>query len=93
MVLSYRQDEYKVPRTSNCIIHVEKEQEVTDGEYISVTSSVFSSVDFASGAVKMSETFEVPIKVYDGNPVTVFDGQSATLNCTDNDIFNMYVTL
>ena len=92
MILSYRKDEYNVPRKSACIIHTDKE-DVYSGEYISVSATVFSSVDFASGAVKTSETFEVPIRLYDGNPVTVFDGQSAILNCTDNDIFNMYVTL
>lgn len=93
MVLSYRRDEYEVPFTSNCIIHADEEKEVFDGAWITVTSSIFASVDFVSGAVKTSETFEVPIRTYSNEPVTVFDGQSATLNCSDNDIFNMYVTL
>jgi len=92
MVLSYRQDEYKIPRKSSCIIHTDKE-DAYNGDMITVSATVFASVDFTSGAVKTSETFEVPLRVYDGNPVTVFDGQSAILNCTDNDIFNMYVTL
>lgn len=92
MVLSYRKDEYKMPITSSCIIHTDKE-DVHDGELISISASVFSSVDFTSGALKTSETLEVPMRLYDGDPVTVFNGQSAILNCFDNDIFNMYVTL
>lgn len=83
-----------MPLTSICTLKLSKEsQEVHDGEYIAVISSMFSSIDFVSGAVRTSESFEVPIKTYDSEPVTVFNGQSVILNCSDNDIFNMYITL
>lgn len=69
------------------------DKEVHDGDMITIIASLFSSVDYTSGAVNTSSTFEVPIKLYDGKSTKVFNGQSATLNCSDSDIFNMYVTL
>lgn len=91
MVLSYRKEDYSIPLTSECIIQSSKE--VNDGDIITIIASVFASIDFKSGAVKTSETLDVPVKVYDGKPKRVSKGQSATLNCLDNDIANMYVTL
>ena len=91
MVLSYRKEDYSIPFTSECIIQSSKE--VNDGDMITIIASLFSSVDFSSGAVKTSETLEVPIRICDGKPKRVSIGQSATLNCSDDDIANMYVTL
>ena len=91
MVLSYRKEDYSIPFTSDCVIQSSKE--VNDGDMITIIASLFSSVDFKSGAVKTSETLEVPIRICDGKPKRVSIGQSATLNCSDDDIANMYVTL
>lgn len=93
MMLSYRQPIYHVPHTSTCIIHTTGD--ICDGDVVSVTSPVFSSINFVSGAINTSERFNVPIRVIShGGSVTnnQTDGSfKGTLVCDDNDTFNMYV--
>lgn len=90
MILSYRQEEFKVPLTSTCLIHTSGV--VCDGEMISVTSPVFASMNFISGAINTSDRFSVPIKVENDSGKVELTGQTyGTLHCMDNDTFNMYV--
>lgn len=91
MILSYRKEDYTVPWSSKCTI--QKTKEVSDGDTVTITSPVFSSIDFLSGAVNTSETFNVPIHLEHSGTETVSIGQSVTLICPDDDTFNMYVTL
>ena len=101
MILSYRREAYPVPLTSKCIIH-KPTGFICDGANVSVTSPVFASMNFTSGAINTSDRFDVKIKFSpemreeygvliptDGLP----DEINGTLHCEDNDTFNMYVTI
>ena len=92
MLLQNRDMTIKVPHTSTCIIKTKREL-IQNGEIIEVVSPIFSSVDFQSGSIMTTETFQVPIHILTKertieNP----NGDcKATLVCDDNDIFHMYV--
>ena len=71
---------------------------ICDGDTVTVTSPIFSSIDFTSGCFNVTSTFEVPIKIQNDDKQIVIDhnaysvgGYPSTLVCDDNDIFNMYV--
>ena len=90
MILSYRQSTYRVPHTSKCIIHTTGT--IRDGDTISVTSPVFSSINY----INTTETFNVTARVTneDGVINDQADGSFyGTLVCDDDDIFNMYVRI
>lgn len=90
MILSYRNEEYNIPYSSRCLIHTTGT--VRDGDMVSVTSPVFASVNFISGAINTSDRFSVPIVVNNPSGVITLDGNTyGTLGCDDNDTFNMYV--
>ena len=94
MMLSYRQPVYHVPHTSTCIIHTTGD--IRDGDLISVTSPVFSSINFVSGAINTSEQFNVPIRIlsHGDSPITNDEPDGSfkgTLVCDDNDTTSMYV--
>ena len=95
MVLSFRQSTYHVPHTSKCIIHTTGT--IRDGDMISVTSPVFSSINYTSGAINTTETFNVTVRVFTESKMfnnSLKDGECfGTLACDDDDIFNMYVRL
>lgn len=94
MMLSYRQSTYHVPHTSRCIIHTTGT--IRDGDTISVTSPVFTSINFISGAIVTSESFNVTARVAneDGIVNNKADGSFfGTLVCDDDDVFNMYVKI
>jgi hypothetical protein len=92
-MLSYRQPVYHVPHTSTCIIHTTGD--IRDGDIISITSPIFTSINYVSGAMNISETFNVPIHILshggfitNNQPDGSFTG---TLVCDDNDTTSMYV--
>ena len=95
MVLSFRQSTYHVPHTSKCIIHTTGT--IRDGDMISVTSPVFSSINYTSGAINTTEAFNVTVRVFTESKIfnnSLKDGECfGTLVCDDDDIFNMYVRL
>lgn len=102
MILSYRREDYPVPLTSKCIIHTPTGF-ICDGANVSVTSPVFASMNFTSGAINTSDQFDVKIKFSpeirekcDGGLLSTSnlpDEMYGTLHCEDNDTFNMYVTI
>lgn len=102
MILSYRREDYPVPLTSKCMIHTPTGF-ICDGANVSVTSPVFASMNFTSGAINTSDQFDVKIQFSpevreeceggllptDSLPDEIY----GTLHCEDNDTFNMYVTI
>lgn len=91
MILSYRREDYQVPLTSKCLIHTTGT--IRDGDLVSVTSPVFASMNFTSGAINTSDKFNVVIKLNTSENIQL-DGETyGTLHCEDNDTFNMYVSL
>lgn len=95
MILSYRREDYPVPLTSKCLIHTTGN--VRDGANVSVTSPVFASINYTTGAINTSDRFDVPIRFTtqnEGNESIFLDGETyGTLHCEDNDTFNMYVSV
>ena len=94
MLLQARDMVIKVPHTSTCIIKTKKER-IYDGDVVEVVSPVFSSVDFQSGSIMTTETFQVPIHIFtDERMIQNPNGDyKATLVCDDNDIFHIYVRI
>lgn len=95
MLLSYNSDAYEIPQSSTCYVHTTGT--ISDGDTITVTSPVFASVNFVSGAINMSETFSVPVKVENKARYiinTMEPGEMlGTLRCFGNNVFDMYVIL
>lgn len=91
MLLTNRQMNLSIPHTSTCIIRTTGT--IEDGATVSVVSPVFASTDFQSGSIKMTETFDVPIRILNvDRKIENPDGAyQATLVCDDNDVFHMYV--
>lgn len=91
MLLQARDMTIKVPHTSTCIIKTSGR--IYDKQTVEVVSPIFASVNFQSGSIFTTETFQVPVWIlndtgYIDNP----DGKyESTLVCDDNDIFHMYV--
>jgi hypothetical protein len=91
MILSYRREDYPVPLTSKCIIHTTGTK--GDGDVVSVTSPVFASMNFTSGAINTSDKFDVVLKLGVDETVKLTGNTYGTLHCEDNDTFNMYVSV
>lgn len=92
MILSYRREDYPVPLTSTCLIHTTGI--IRDGDSVSVTSPVFASMNFTSGAINTSDQFVVPVKVLnDDGYIQTSEKIYGELHCDDNDTFNMYVSV
>jgi hypothetical protein len=90
VLLSYNSNAYDIPRSSTCIIHTTGV--IRDGDIIEITSPVFSSINFTSGEINMSERFMVRAKV--ATITHEIEGcTEGTLVCFDNDVFSMYVLL
>ena len=87
MLLQYYPINVTVPHTSTCHII-----SITNGDIATITSPIFSSIDFTSNQFNLSSGLDVQIQSNEelGLPE---DGMDATLVCDDNDIFNMYVRL
>lgn len=91
MLLQARDMSIRVPHTSTCIIKTTGH--IQDGDVVEVVSPVFSSIDFQSGSIVKTKSFQVPIHILTEersieNPDGVYE---TTLVCDDNDIFHMYV--
>lgn len=91
MILSYRHEDYPVALTSRCLIHTTGT--ICDGGFVSVTSPVFASMNFTSGAINTSDKFDVRIKLESGETIQLDGNTYGTLHCEDNDTFNMYVSV
>lgn len=91
MILSYRREDYPVPQTSTCLIHTTGTK--GDGGSVSVTSPVFASMNFTSGAINTSDKFDAVLKLGVDESVKLTGDTYGTLHCEDNDTFNMYVSV
>ena len=104
MILSYRREDYPVPLTSTCLIHTTGM--ICDGGSVSVTSPVFASMNFTSGAINTSDQFDVTVRFSqktredNGEIIMLTDEMCSaigdifgTLHCEDSDTFNMYVVI
>ena len=92
MILSYRREDYPVPLSSKCLIHTTGT--ICDGDSVSVTSPVFASMNFTSGAINTSDQFSVPIRIEnDYRKIVAKSEFYGILHCDDNDTFNMYVSV
>ena len=90
MLLSYRPNNYVVPHTSTCIIHTIGK--ISYGAVISVTSPIFSSINFTSRMLNLSERFQVKIRITNDDGFIYNESETtSTLVCDDNDTLNMYV--
>ena len=94
MILSlYKEDEFVVPHTSTCVIRTIGM--LRDSDIVLVTSPIFTSTNFTSKDINMSDSFKVPLKL-SNNTLSVDNTKGdlkATLVCDDNDIFNMYIKI
>lgn len=80
-----------VPKSSIC--YITTRGEIHDGDVISVISPVFSSMDYSSRAVHLSESFDAVFRTGKESVVITDDNNEAYLNSTDQDINNLYVTM
>lgn len=95
MLLEYSTNDFKIPHTSTC--HIMNTGDINDGDTVTITSPIFASIDFTSGAFNVKSTFNVPIRIQNADKSihipddTTNVGYPSTLVCDDNDVFNMYV--
>lgn len=89
MILSYIKNVCDIPHTSTCIIHTKGI--IKDGSMVSITSPIFSSTNFTSRSINMSDRFDVPIHISNNEGYIINDNTlEGTLVCNDNDIFNIF---
>lgn len=101
MLLQYYPVNFKIPHTSTCIIKAPKE--LNDGDTVTVTSPLFSSIDFTSNQFNLSSGLDLPLRrpldsapevyICDEYELNGYPDVQATLVCDDNDVFNMYVKI
>lgn len=91
MLLSLNNDEFVIPHTSSCTIRTTGE--INDGDIVKVSSVIFSSTEYSSRAVNISDTFTVTARVLSGESVYSDGNLEGILVCDDNDVFNMYVRI
>ena len=91
MLLQYYQNEYQIPHTSKC--HLKTSGLVYNEGQVTITSPVFSSIDYNSKALTLSSEFNVPIRLFGMDSIELTGDENAVLVCDDNDIFGMYVKL
>lgn len=78
-----------IPVSSKCIIKTRGL--VKNGDVISVTSPMFSSINYSSRAVVLDESFDV---VFRSDDIEITDNNcEAFLNSDDQDVNNLYVTM
>lgn len=89
MLLQYYPINITVPHTSTC--HIVTEGTINNGDIITITSPIFSSIDFTSNQFNLSSGLDVTLQS-NGQTLDIPEGGiDATLVCDDHDIFNMYV--
>ena len=59
---------------------------------VTITSPVFSSIDYNSKSLSLSQEFQVPLRI-NQESITLTGDEEAVLVCDDNDVFKMYVKL
>ena len=91
MLLQYYQNEFHIPHTSKC--HLKTAGLVYNEGQVTITSPVFSSIDYNSKALTLSSEFDVPIRLNNRDSIELTGDEDAVLVCDDNDIFKMYVKL
>ena len=91
MLLQYYQTEYTIPHTSKC--HLKTSGLVYNEGQVTITSPVFSSIDYNSKALTLSSEFNVPIRLFGMDSIELTGDENAVLVCDDNDVFGMYVKL
>lgn len=65
---------------------------IGDGDKVSVTSPILASINFSSGAINTSETFDATFHTSKQEKIDNTDGDmKATLYCYDNNIFDFQV--
>lgn len=90
MLLQYYQTEYSIPHTSKC--HLKTSGLVYNEGQVTITSPVFSSIDYNSKVLTLSSEFNVPIRL-PNDSIELTGTENAVLVCDDNDVFGMYVKL
>lgn len=81
-----------IPRSSKC--YITNRGVIKDGDVISVISPIFSSMDYSSRAVQLSESFDVVFRTSNEEGINITDDNNeAVLNSEDQDIDNLYVTM
>lgn len=88
MLLQYYPIQYNIPHTSTCHI---SEGTYHNGDMVTITSPIFSSIDFTSNQFYLSSGLEVRLQLQQESMVVPEGGMDVTLVCDDNDVFNMYV--
>jgi hypothetical protein len=59
-----------------------------------VTSPIFSSINYSSRAINLSESIDVRFSTSNENGIEITDDNNeAYLNSKDQDVSNMYVTM
>lgn len=93
MLLSNRNDKFIVPHTSTCVIHTKGI--IKDNDIITITSPIFSSTNFITKSINLSDRFDIIVHISSGTFVNdKEDGECfGTLVCDDNDVFRMYVKI
>lgn len=93
MLLSYRDDLYEIPYKSTCILHTTGT--IHNGDMVTITSPIFSSIDFLSKSINTSDRFEIPIHLNSDEIIINEDEKikNALLFCNDNDPITMHVEL
>jgi len=80
-----------IPHSSRC--YITNRGIINDGDIISVISPLFSSMDYSSRAVQLSESFDVVFRTSETGGINITDEDNeAVLNSEDQDINHMYVT-
>lgn len=81
-----------IPRSSKC--YILNRGLIKNGDVISVTSPIFSSINYSSRAINLSESIDVRFSTSNENGIEIKDDNNeAYLNSKDQDVSNMYVTM
>lgn len=80
-----------IPKSSKC--YITNRGVIKDGDVISVISPIFSSMDYSSRAVQLSESLNAVFHTIKES-VVITDGNNEAYLCSeDQDINNLYVTM
>lgn len=80
-----------IPRSSKC--YITNRGDIHDGDVISVISPIFSSMDYSSRAVQLSESLNAVFHTIKDSVTITDDNNEAYLCSEDQDINNLYVTM
>lgn len=80
-----------IPKSSKC--YITNRGDIHDGDIISVISPIFSSMDYSSRAVHLSESLNAVFHTIKDSVTITDDNNEAYLCSEDQDINNLYVTM